>query len=373
MTTKEIKDQFTLDGRLTPVAPYVTRKKVEAADKLLTAALRGDRIASGQLSEAFATSDLKFNLAHLVSATVIPQFEAAPRTWSEIASVRTVPDFGPVRLQSIFGDLTGAGIHENGGLAAVPEAAPYPHVTITGAESFYAKVAKFGARFAYTWEAGINDVEGFFGELPNELLQAALDTEEREVYEALTSTTNELDGATLPDGTIVPVNSALTPSAIWAAILQLSTTVVNGRIVGRSTNGYNVIVPIGTKYYIDWLLNQAIISIQDGAVTFGPGDRSVFSTITVIESEYVTGSNWYVAPKKGGLRRPVLELGRLRGHETPELRVADEGGIYVGGSRVSPFEGNFTNDTVDLRVRMVCGGILWDENLVVHSEGDNDA
>lgn len=373
MTIKEYKDQFTLDGNLKPAHPSVTRAKVDAADKLMTEALRGNKIASGQLAEAFATSDLKFSLAHLVSATVIPQFEAAPRTWDDIATVRTVPDFGPVRLQSIFGSLTGSGIHEDGGLVTVPEAALYPHVTITGVESFYAKVAKYGARFAYTWEAGINDVEGFFGELPGELLQAALDTEEREVYDAVTSTTNELAGGTLPDGTVVPVNSALTPAAIWQAIIELSTTVVNGRMVGRSRNGYNVLVPVGTKYYIDWSLNQAIISIQDGAITFGPGDRSVFANVTTIESPYVTGTNWYVLPKKGGLVRPVVELGRLRGHEAPELRINNDTGLYVGGSAVSPFEGSFENDTVDLRVRMVCGGILWDEDLVIHSEGDGNA
>lgn len=366
----EYKDQFTLDGRIKPVQPYVTRKKVEAADRLLNEALHGNKMSAGALAEAFSTSDLKFNLAHLVTVNLLPQFDEAPRTWSQIAGTRTVPDFGPVRLQSIFGNLTGSGIQENGGLTGVPEGAPYPHVTISGAEAFYSKVSKFGARFSRTWEAGVNDIEGFFETLPGELLSAALDTEEREVYDALTTgATVAMVGGTLPDGTVVPANALVTPEAIWQGIIELSNRTVNGRKVGRSSNGYNVIVPIGVKDFVDWKMNQAIIQVQDGSITFGPGDRSALNGVTVIETEYVTGTNWYLMPKVGGVRRPVLELGRLRGYEAPELRVHNDTGVYVGGGAVSPFEGNFTNDTVDLRVRMVCGGILWDNTYILYSDG----
>jgi len=367
----DYKDQYTLDGRVKPVAPFVTRQKVEAADRILQEALHGNKIASGQLAEAFTTSDMKYSLAHLATVTVIPQFEAAERTWSKIAGVRTVPDFGPVRLQSIFGNLTGAGVQENGGLTGVPEAAPYPHVTIGGVEAFYAKVQKFGARFAYTFESRVNDVEGFFETLPGEMLQAALDTEEREVYEALiTGVTNHIAGGTLPDGTVVPADSPATPEGIWQAIIELSNKKVNDRLVGRSTNGYNVIVPIGTKDFVDWKLNQSVISITDGSIVFGPGDRSALNAVTVIESEHVTGTTWYILPKPGGVKRPVLELGRLRGYETPELRVQNDTGVYVGGGAVSPFEGNFDADVIDLRVRYICGGILWDGTYGLVSDGD---
>src|SRR5690606_12418056 len=118
----EFKDQFTLDGLLKPAHPSVTRAKVAEADRLLQKALRGDKIATGQLAEVHTTSDLKFNLAHLITTVALPQFDEAERTWSQVAGVRTVPDFGPVRLQSLFGSLTGAGVHEQGGLPRVPEA-----------------------------------------------------------------------------------------------------------------------------------------------------------------------------------------------------------------------------------------------------------
>jgi hypothetical protein len=377
----EFKDQFTLDGLLKPAHPSVTRAKVAEADRLLQKALRGDKIATGQLAEVHTTSDLKFNLAHLITTVALPQFDEAERTWSQVAGVRTVPDFGPVRLQSIFGSLTGAGVAQgpangqgiSGGLPVVPEAAPYPYLTVTGQEAFYSKLSKLGAKFGFTWEASVNDVVGFFEQIPGELVQLALDTEEREVYEALINgTTVELASQTLPDGTVTDPNAAISPEAIWAAILQLQNTVVNGRKVGRAS-GYNVVVPAGTADFINWRLNQQIIEIQDGSIVYGPGDRSVFNNVTIVESVYLTGTNWIILPKPGAIRRPVLELLRLRGYERPELRVHGDTGQYVGGSAVSPFEGSWDNDTVDYRIRYVAGGVLWADDYSIKSDGSGEA
>ena len=369
----EIKDQFTLDGRLKPANFKVTRQKVEAADRLLQKALRGDRIASGQLAEAFSTSDLPFSVAHLISAVTIPQFDAAERQWTKVAGVRTVDDFGPVRLQSLYSSISGSAVHANGGLVTVPEGTPFPHITVTGQEAFYAKLAKHGGRFSWTWESNVNDVAGFFDQIPNELLQLALDTEEREVFEALDNgTTNELAAQNLPDGTTTLPNAPLSPEAIWAAIIQLQNVEVNGRKVGRAS-GYNVVLPVGTAEFIEWTLGQTIISIQDGSITYGPGDRSVFNNIDFVESEYVTGTNWIVLPKPGSIRRPVLELLRLRGYEQPELRVQANAGNYVGGGVVSPFEGDFEADEIAMRVRFVAGGVLWDPSYSVRSDGTGTA
>lgn len=375
---KEYQDQFTLDGRLTPAHPTVTRRKVEEADRLLSAALRGSKIASGQLAEVHTTSDLPFALAHLISAELIPQFDVAERSWSAIAGVRTVPTFDRVRLYSLFSDVTGAGVVDGpagaatmtGGLPRIPEGAPYPYITLSGQEAYYAGITKNGAKFGKTWEADINDVEGFYDNIPAELLTLALDTEEREVYEALIAgTTATLASQTLPDGTVTPVNSPLTPNAIWAAIVQLSNVAVNNRKVGRQS-GYNVVVPIGTAEFIEYSLRQTIIAIQDGAITFGTPDRSALNGVTIVESAYVTGLNWYILPKPGALRRPVLELGRLRGYETPELRANGNTGVYLGSSAVVPFnQGSWDNDTIDYRIRYVAGGIMWSSAYSLKSNG----
>lgn len=368
---------LTLDGRIKGAQPGVTKRKIEAVGDLIMGAMSGNPIQAGTLQEVMTTSDAPYSAAHLVTAELIEQFDAAPRTWSEIADVRTVADFRPVNLYSIFGDLTGAGVREGGGAARVDEAAPYPYVSITGKEAFYQKLAKNGAEFGITWEALVNDPAGVWAQMPGELLELALDTEEAEVYDALiqgvaaAGASVELDGGTLPDGTIVPPNSPLVPEAIWQAVLELANRTVNGRKVG-SLSGYNVIVPVGQKMFIDWKLGQKIIAIQDGNITLDDGDRSVFGKITVIESDKIGLTNpneWYLIPKKGAYRRPTLELLRLRGYETPELRVSNLTGVSFGGGAISPFEGSYDNDTVSMRLRYVCGGALWTADAVVYSDG----
>lgn len=365
----EYKDQFTLDGRLKPQGKHVTRRKVEAADKILQTALRGDRIAQGQLAEAWSTTDLPFQVSHLINAVTIPQFEAAERTWSQVAGVRVAPDFNPVRLQSLYSAVTGSAVHENGGLVTIPEHAPFPHITVSGQEAMYSKLSKVGARFSWSWESQVNDVADFFGNIPDELLQLALDTEEREVYEALVNgTTQTLATQTLPDGTVVPPNAPISPEAIWAALIQLQNVEVNGRKVGRAS-GYNVVVAAGMKDFIEYALNRTIIAVQDGLITYGPGDTSALANISVVETTFLTGNDWIVLPKPGAIRRPVLELLRLRGYEAPELRVQANAGNYVGGGVVSPFEGDFEADEIAMRVRFVAGGVLWSDDFSVKSNG----
>ena len=65
----------------------------------------------------------------------------------------------------------------------------------------------------------------------------------------------------------------------------------------------------------------------------------------------------------------MLELLRLRGHERPEVRVSNLTGTYQGGGNISPFEGSFDTDTVDMRLRYVAGGALWSADAVVYSDG----
>lgn len=375
IAVREYKDKFTLDGRLHPQFG-VSRAKVKATQALLEKALAGDIIADATLREAVTSTDAAINLGHLFNLQLIPQLDKLERSIVPLvgSGARVTPDFRPVMLQSLFGNLDGPGIGANGEAVTVPEGTPYPKVSITGQESFYTKLAKRGVSFDFTWEARVNDAIGFFDGLPSELLELTDTTEYAEIFDALLQANEELPAVTLPDGTEVAVNAPVSPNAIFAAILALAERTINGNKIGTLT-GYNVIVPVGRKLYVDYQLKQwqNMISVQDGAVTFAAPDNGLLSTVTVIESPRVTGTVWYLLPKPGSTRRPVLELLRLRGYENPELRVQNLQGSYVGGGKVSPFEGSFDTDSISYRYRLVVGGVLWDDQWVVYSEGDGDA
>lgn len=373
----DYKDPFTCDGRLRPGAS-VTKSKLGAVKSLFEAGLRGDRVAAAQFTESISTSDAIFNAAYLTSIQVLEQFDRLPRTWDQIATVRELPDFRPAVLQGLFGSFEGlrrddaSGENPEGIAPVVPEASQYPYATIGDVEAAYGRLQKRGFKVGFTWEARINDAIGFFEQLPSEILNVALDTEEFEVYSALingVTAAQQLDGGTTYTGDTVPANAPLSRNAILRAIFELSQREVNGRLV-QVTGGYNLIVPIGAGAAARFVINQQIIENTDGDFTLTVSDQAgALGSINVVESQYVTGTNWYLLPQPGAVRRPLLELGRLRGAAAPELRVHNVTGNYASGGAVAPFEGSFDNDTIDMRLRYPLTGILWDANLIVHSTG----
>jgi hypothetical protein len=383
--TIEYTDKFTLDGRLKP-APGVTKAKTLKVKQLLEAGRKGDRVAAAYLSEAISSSDALLNAVHLVNLQVLPQFDDTERTWAKVASVRTVPDFKPVVLQGLFGEwqglardntATGIGPDNPAGIApVVPEGSQYPYATIGNSEAAYGSIKKRGFAVGWTWEARINDAVGFFDQIPSQMIRAALDTEEYEVYSALVNGTpagSQLAGGTTYTGATVAINAPISRNALVQAIFELSQRQINGRKI-QVKGGYRLVVPLGTAPAVAFALNRDIISITDGTFTLSSDFlQDGVKNTEIVESEYVTGTNWYLLPAPGDVSRPALELGRLKGYEQPELRVENLQGSYIGAGAVSPFQGSFSNDTIDLRLRYPLGGLLWDYRLVVWSKGTSAA
>lgn len=365
----EFKDKFTCDG-LAPAPRGVTVEAVKRVESLIVDAKRGSRVSEATLVEAITSGDLAAATGHFLNIITIPQLpEDNERPTALIAGNRTVSDFRPAVLYSAFGDLGGMGIEDSGAAARIPEGTPYPIVTISGVESAYSKLAKRGFRFDWTFEAMVNDPIGYLDQIPGEVAQVTLDTEWAEVGEALTSATKATTSQTLPDGTTTVVaNAPVSPNAILAAIQQMSQVTVNGtkRKVG-TLSGYTVVVPVGKKLALDWSIRQAqnIVSVVPAASTGGavygpPLDNGVFQTITVVEHEAVTGTQWFILPKPGAYRRPVIDLLRLRNYETPQVR-------YRGSADGDVF--SFDADTAAFRYRYVTGAALWFKEVVIRSSG----
>lgn len=373
------KIDLTAGGRL-PVSHHVTESKILAMKDLVEGVKRGNRLRAGTFVEAMTTSDAVFSFTHLTNLNLLPQFDEAPRTWTQIAGTRTVSDFRPAVLYSLVPQW------ESGALGdgdprfispIVPEAAPYPYAKFSGEEYTGNKITKRGFKVGLSWEALINDPVGYVNSLPGELLKVALDTEEYEVHNALlgTSDTYQLAAGTAPiTGGTVLANDVLSRDALLLALKQWSARTVNDRKI-VNTGGWNLVVAPGTSAAVNFILNQTLGQIRTNPAAgteefvYAVGGPNPLSGITVIESEYVSGDAWYMLPKVGGYRRPVLELGRLAGHESPELRMDNATGQYIGRSTVSPFEGSFENDTMDFRLRQVVQGLNWSQEAIIWSDG----
>jgi hypothetical protein len=383
---REYRNQFNLDGRLHP-QPGVTKSKVKEAQNLFRSAMAGDFIADAKLREAVVSTDASVNLAHAMNIEFVPQYDKVVHELGNWGTTRTVKDFRPAVLYSLYwGDgadfteaneynasnMRGSGLGENGEPLVIPEGSQYPLVSLSGGlESFYQKLRKRGLRFDWTWEAQINDTVGFFDQIPSELLAVSVDGKIAEFFDALLSFTSasQLAAGTAPDGTLIPANAILSPEAVEEAIYQRGQRRIQGNKIGEATS-YNLFVPIGTKRFWDFQLNRRVLTVINGSFTEDGGRfNSALTNVTLVEHDRIATGQWVLVPAPGSTRRPVIEFLKLRGYETPELRVQNLQGSYVGAGAISPFEGSFETDSLAYRLRMIDGAVLWNEMQVVHSSG----
>lgn len=378
---KQYKNEFTLDGRLKPQTG-VTEDKVAAVAQLVEETMSGNRGAKGTLEEAMTSTDAIFNLAYLTELNVLSDFpETENRNWAAIATTRQVSDFRPATLYSLRPDWSANGVLGDGDpvfvAPRIPEGSVYPYAYLEQESSQQqGGIVKRGFKTGFTFEAFINDSVGFLQALPENMTNIALDTDEWEVFNGLltgVTSAEQLDGGPIPFGettiTVAP-NAPISRNALVRAMIEIGEREINGRKIVVS-GGWTLLIPAGQRLWVDYVLNNVVgpVGYEDGSANFLINGYNPLAGIEVIESEFIPAGYWFLLPKANQARRPVLELLRLVGHELPELRVNGNTGTYVGGGAVSPFEGNFDNDSADFRLRMFTKGILWTRQLVVYSTG----
>jgi len=374
---REYKDKFTLDGRVRP-GMGVTKKKVAALTHLIDEAFMGNRSAKGMLEEAISTSDAMFNYTHLTNLNFVPQFEEAPRLWDKIATVRQVSDFRDVMDYELDPQWDSNTLGDGDPVFTaprVPEGTPYPEAAFTGIEVTGAHLNKYGFGTGFTFEAFMNDSLGVISQMPEKMRIVALDTEEAMVFNALkksAGTSQQLAAGTNPDGASVVANAPFTRDAAIQAMIQVKQRKHNGRYI-QFGGGFILVVAPGMKINADWqLYGQSMLRVEktDGRV-YSAADAQLVAGITeIIESPFLTGTEWYLVPTPGSIRgHNGLSLIRLIGREAPELRIENATGSYVGGGTISPFEGSFDTDTARFRVRMFGEGHNFFPDGIIWSTG----
>lgn len=374
---KTYKNPITADGRVHK-HPSVTPAKLNAVKELLEQHREGSRVATAKLQEVLSTSDAIFNFAHITTLNFLPNYDEAPRVWTQIAGTRTVSDFNPVRLWTLaWDDTDGDGnsqvLGAHGEAPTVPEGSAYPYVYVTGQTEQSGKLTKKGFKTDWTLESRINDGMGVIDELPRMMVEASLDTEESEVMTPLSAAGVALAGGTVPTGATVAANAPLSRDALIRAQIELAERTINGRKI-QVRGGMNLLVPIGQGIYANFILNQMLTGFEKGSdpawIYQINGGYNPLANISVVETEWLTGTAWQLVPKPGTTRRPVVERLELRGYQTPQLFVENVTGNYLGGGAASPFEGSFDNDSITLKLRMFGGGIVFDEGkAIVKSSG----
>ncbi len=384
------KIDLTSGGRF-EVSPFVNDKKFLKMAEMVSAMNSGGfaaERATTDLREVLTTTDGIHSFAALANARNLPKWDAAPRQWQKIASVETVDDFEPVtfeRLDLNLSDGLKSGLG-NGGKRIAPkvrEGGTYQETFGFTEESVKAQIEKRGFRTSLTLERILSRLRPTVRELPDAMLQIALDTDEALVMDALqlgaSSTTHQTAGTAPISGATVPANAPFSIDALRLALSQVAARVDAYGNPIQLANSYYIVVRTGlgesVQAALDFArqLNGVRQDIAGGQLIYGGLPQGNLGRVTgVIESPWITDADaWYVVPAAGSSFKTGLVKLQLAGRTAPEILVSNFTGTLIrGGSGSSPFDlCSFDADVVSVKHRQFTSAALITQEQIVWSNG----
>jgi hypothetical protein len=347
--------------------PRYQRSLTEAAS--LYAQVLSGRKPMHLLQEAMSTSDFPLLFGDIIDRQLLGVYQNWPVTWSTFARKGTRRDF---RNASLF-TLDGA----EGALAKVPQGSPYPEGKVNEGRYQY-KVEKYGRQLPFLWEIFVNDDLDALRDMPNRLAIAARVTEERLATELFVDSTG-------PDATFYSVGNKnlaavpadLTPDSLAIGLAAMWTQVdTDGNPI--FTGKVRLVVPPQLTIKARNIVNASTIVTSPGAtsgmqvVTENWAKGEVAEVVTnpwlpIIDTTNGDGA-WYLFADPG-IGRPALEVGFLRGHDSPELFMKSPNATRIGGGVVGAEDGDFDTDSTAYKVRHVVGGTLLDPKAAYANAG----
>lgn len=340
----------------------------------------GER-ARVDFKETLTTSDAPYSFAQLLNIRNLPLYDEAPIVWNQIASTETVPDFRPTTfytLKSNFGTL-GHGNDTDGNLVAprVPELGTYVEAYGYQEEAVQAAVEKRGFKWGIALERVVNDPTRAYSQVPNDMLQVGLRTDEFVVFRALVdgaTADSQVDGGVdLITGETIPANPEFSAAAVRVALRNISQrTDDRGNRIPLAPR-YRVVVPLGEGDTAQWILDEAarIVRVQDGSITYGaPGSGGLNRIAGVIESEFIPDGSWYLVPDAGSTIRPSLVRLQLASYTSPEVYVEGTPTPVLGGASSDPFRAfSWDDDSTRFKFRMFTNAALISQDQLAWSNG----
>lgn len=335
----------------------------------------GDRRDIADFAEAMTTSDFPYLMGDVLDRALVAKYERWPSVWPTIAKRGTVRDFRTVKRFKVDG---GGAVLEK-----VKQRAEYPEAGLTEGYYSYA-VAKYGKRLSIDWEMLVNDDLDAFRDLPTTLAEAARQTEENFV-------TNLFVDSTGPDATFFSAGNANLVTgnpALSVSGLQTAFTVLNGHTDTDGNpiyiNGAVLMIPPALEVTAQNILNATQLLAATGGGNGSGNDQLQVANwmrnrLTLAVNPWLpqidttSGSTaWYLFANPGN-GRPAMEVGFLRGNESPSLYVKAPDSLRIGGGLAPVEDGDFDTDGIQYKVRHVLGGTLMDPYMAVASDGTADA
>ena len=344
--------------------------KLAEAARIYSRAITGSRRDFLNFSEAMTTSDFPLLFGDILDRQMLANYKETPSVYRNYCKISTVADFRTVKRFTTSG--------AEGILAAVEEQAEYPESELDEAKFQYA-VKKYGRAIPISWETMINDDLDALKDVPARFGRAARRSEQK-------FATGLHVGTSGPDATLYSTankNIVTSNPVLSIAGLQTAMTIIAAQV---DTGGdpifidaIHLVVPPALEITAKNILNATQLVLNTAGATTTQELRvnnwmqnrvklSVDPYIPIVASSSNTNTSWYLFadPNDG---RPALEVGFLRGHTTPEIRIKSPNSMMVGGGNVNAMDGDFDTDSIRYRIRHVFGGVTLDPKMTVASNG----
>lgn len=347
--------------------PTYRRALAEAAD-LVHKTITG-RSPMYRLQEAMSTSDFPLLFGDVLDRQLLGMYQEWPTAWPQIARRSTVRDFRTVKRFTTDG--------AEGILPEVGQGGEYTEAAISEGVYQYA-VKKYGRRVPFLWETFINDDLDGLRSTPERIAKSARMSEERFATELYADTTG-------PDATFFAVGNGnlLTgaESALSVDSLQAAFTLIwaqrdaDGNPIFTGT--MRLVVPPALAVVARNILNMTELRVTQANnqlitrnwVAGELADLVINPWLPIITTTGTVGATaWYLFADPG-VGRPAVEVGFLRGNESPALFLKSPNAVRLGGGLAAAEDGSFETDGIDYKVRHVFGGSLMEPKAAVGSKG----
>lgn len=364
----------------------VSKARFNEVSELVEHALDGDFEAQGRIKkeirdygreaeEAHSTSDFPSALKSVTEVAFLGQYQQIQSVYPQYTRPFNVNNLRPQSFYSLAVDLsnipdTNGGdntiVEAPGGLPRIPELTEYPEFSFSASETSFG-VAKYGARVGFSFEMLLNDEWGVLETLPTQLAQLARNQEDIVATEVLASTAgpNSVFFNNTNKNIIATVNGFATNNPVLTVdAVNKAVSVIRSRTFGGNpvvVNRFALMVPPALEAEA-----RRIIGVSAFEVTDVNGTYTVANPISdiqlivnpwlgLIDKSANVNTTWYLLPVRSEGVRPAVVFSKIRGRETPELRIHNSTGNYLGGGEVPGREGSFLNDDIEFRVRHYVG------------------
>lgn len=383
----------------------ITNERLAQVSKLLDGAMAGDAVAQGtikseilksqrqEISESMSTSDFPTALKAITTVAFLGQYQQIDSIWDQYARPYNVNNLRPQAFYSLLPDYSNlpgmnAGVNTllaaPGGIPRVPELTEFAPISFSASASSFG-VAKYGARVTFSFEMLLNDEWNVLETLPTELAQLAKNQEDIVATEVLTTPSgvntqffnNGNQNLINTTNGFATDNPVLSYDALVDAVNIIRQRKFNGQPV--VVNKFALIVPPALALAAQRVLQITQFRNVNGSETLIYEESQVAPDVQIVVNPWLgvidqsgtAKTTWYLVPLQSAGVRPAVVFSKIRGRETPELRIADYTGDYLGGAEVPGSEGSFLQDDIQFRVRHFVGaaGIGFETTAVSNGSG----